>query len=172
MVCFVKCGEYVLSCLRLVALLNRADCVFTLLWEQGSSLYLDTTSVKAYFVLEAGEILVCCVHYLRFLPHRGPAVVKGHSSTGHKSPGVSILPGSIIPCQGRNTALLVFSCESEEKQKGLSPWYTVESLWNVSSPCRLHLLSFQLPWTLFWLLATFPAQQKLGYLSDLSESGM
>ncbi|XP_022415974.1 tubulin-specific chaperone cofactor E-like protein isoform X1 [Delphinapterus leucas] len=54
----------------------------------GSSLYLDTTSMKAYFVLDAGEILVCCVRYLIFLPDRGPAVVKEHSYIGHESPGV------------------------------------------------------------------------------------
>lgn len=44
--------------------------------------------MKAYFVLDAGEILVCCVRYLIFLPDRGPAVVKEHSYLGHESPGV------------------------------------------------------------------------------------
>lgn len=80
-VCFLKYGECVFSCLRLMAFLNGADCIF-------SSLHLDTTSMKAYFVLDAGEILVCCVRYLIFLPHRGPAVVKEHSYIGHESPGV------------------------------------------------------------------------------------
>lgn len=80
--------RFFFPCLRLMAFLNRADYIFLLLWEQGSSLYLDTTTMKPYFVLDAGEILVCYVCYLIFLPDRGPAVVKEHSYIGHESPGV------------------------------------------------------------------------------------
>lgn len=72
--------------------------------------------------------------------------------------------------KGRDTALLPFSFQSDEKQKGLSPWRTTESPWNGSFPCRSQPLSFQLPWAWFWLLATFPAQQKIGYLPHLDWS--
>lgn len=72
--------------------------------------------------------------------------------------------------KGHDTALLTFGFQAPEKQKGLSPWRTVKSPWNVSFPFRLQPLSFQLPWTLFWLLATFPAQQKIGYLPNLDWS--
>lgn len=51
-------------------------------------MYSDTTSMKAHFVLDAGEILVYCVCYLISLPDRGPAVVKEHSYIGQESPGV------------------------------------------------------------------------------------
>lgn len=81
--------------------------------------------------------------------------------------GFSILPGSIILWQGPWHSTPHIQIESNEKQKGLSPWCTMESLWNVSFPCLLQPLSFQLPWTSFWLLATFPAQQKISHLSDL-----
>lgn len=43
--------------------------------------------MKAHFVLDVGEILVCCVRCLIFLTDRGPAVLKEHSCTGHESPG-------------------------------------------------------------------------------------
>lgn len=93
MVCFLKYGEYVFLLLKTEALslfffLNKADCIFMSLWEQGSSLYLDTISMKADCVLDAGEILVCCVCYLIFLLDRGTAVGKEHSYMGHESPGV------------------------------------------------------------------------------------
>lgn len=74
--------------------------------------------------------------------------------------------------KGRDTALLPFSFKSDGEQKGLSPWGSVESLWNVSFPCRSQPLSFQWPWTLFSLLATFPALLKIGYLPDLDSSNI
>lgn len=42
--------------------------------------------------------------------------------------GFSALPGSIILCQGGDTALLTFSWESEGRQKGLSPPSSPETL--------------------------------------------
>lgn len=64
--------------------------------------------MKAYFVLDAGEILVCCVRYLIFLLDRGPAVVKEHSSVGHESPGVPYCQAPSSSDKGRDTALLTF----------------------------------------------------------------
>lgn len=80
-----------------MAFLNRADCISVSLCEQGSRLYLDTTLMKAHFVLDVGEILVCCVRYLRFLPDRGLAVVRDIPTLATSLLGFWGLPGSIIP---------------------------------------------------------------------------
>lgn len=158
------------SSLRLIAFLNTADCIFTLLWEQGSGLYSDTTSMKAYFVLDAGEILVYCVCYLIFLLDRGPAVVKEHSYIGHESPGVLHIARLHHPLTRAVTQHSSHSASSLMRNKRGFLLGAPESPWNVSFPCRLQPLSFQLPWTLFWLLATFPAQEKIGYLPNLDWS--
>ena len=164
---FLKYGEHVFSCLRLMAFLNGADYIFMLLWEQGSRLYLDPTSMKAYFALGAGEILVC-----RVIPSY-PFQTEDLLLWGNIPP-LDRASWASPYCQppsssdkGHDTALLTFSCKSDEKQKGLSAWRAMESLWNVSSPCCLPLLSFRLPWTWLWLLSTFPAQQKIGCFPNL-----
>lgn len=128
---------------------------------QGSGLYLDTTLMKARVVSHAGGILAHCVRYLIFLPHRGTAVVGNIPPLDTGLLGFSALPSSIILCQGGDTALLTLGWVSEERQKGLSPPSSLETLWNVSFPCSLQALSLQLPRAWFWLLDSFSAWQEV-----------
>lgn len=80
-VCFLKYGECVFFCLRLMVFLNGVDCIF-------SSLYLDIILMKVYFVLDVGEILVCCVRYFIFFLYRGFVVVKEYFYIGYEFFGV------------------------------------------------------------------------------------
>lgn len=166
-VCLLKYGEYAFSCLRLMTFLNRADCICVIV-------RAEQQPVFGHHLNEGSFCLGCWRNpsVLCSLPHI-PCRQRTCCCEGTFLHWTRISWGS--PCcqapsssdKGRDTALLTFNYQSDEKQKGHSPWRTVESLWNVSFPCCLLPLSFQWPWTSFWLLATFPAQQKIGCLPNL-----
>lgn len=149
------------SCLRLMAFLSRADCIFMSLREQGNRLHLDTTSAKAHFVLDAGEALVCCA--LTWYPSRQ----RTHCCEGAFLQRTCVSWGSH---SGRLHHPLMALTRAPHirpesvRNKGPFSWPGASE--TLAPPC-LQPLSFQWPSALFWLLATFPAQGKTGYLPNL-----
>lgn len=113
--------------------------------------------MKARFVLDAGEILVPCAPSLFSLAHRGPAVVRNIASLDLRLLGFSVLPGSIIRCQGGDTAPCAFSSESRGNRRAFSPAHQGE-------PLKRELSAFVIPvtWDFFFffnfLLLSQPAE--------------
>lgn len=88
-----------------------------------------------------------------------------HSSPGHGSPGVLCIAKLHHPLSGWWHSTAQLGWESEDRQRGLSPPSSLETLGNVSFPCGSKPLSSQSPRSWFRLLASFPAQQEVAFLS-------
>lgn len=156
--------EGIFPCQRLMALLSRADCICLWWWDRAAGCIWTPP--------HEGPFCPPCWRNPSTrspLPHipstQRACCCEEHSSPGHGSPGVLCIAKLHHPLSGWWHSTAQLGWESEERQRGLSPPSSLEILGNVSFPCGSKPLSSQSPRSWFRLLASFPAQQEVAFLS-------